>query len=148
MSDNEQPLTDSEWLIKLSGGLNSNSARTLGIQVDEVDQEAQTVTAHCVVNEDFINPNGTIQGGFLTAILDEVTAIASYVMTDGVYGLASLEIKTTYIRAARPGTLRVVGKVLKIGQKVGFVEGFIYDEQDTLLTKMSSTAIPFKIPEM
>ncbi|MEC8177992.1 MAG: PaaI family thioesterase, partial [Pseudomonadota bacterium] len=52
----------------------------------------------------------------------------------------TLEIKVSMLAPARPGRILAVGRVLRRGRSVGFVEGELYDAEGRLLAAGSSTA--------
>ena len=56
--------------------------------------------------EQFLNPMGAIQGGFLTAMLDETMGPAAISALPAGQGVPTLELKVSFIRPARPGPPR------------------------------------------
>jgi uncharacterized protein (TIGR00369 family) len=56
--------------------------------------------------------------------------------------LPTLEMKTSFLRPALPGTLRGIGRVIKYGRTIAFTEGELYDHENRLLAKATATAIP------
>ena len=89
---------------------------------------------------EFCNPHGTIQGGFLSAMLDEVCALAAVAHLDGRGLIATLEASTRYLRPAHPGPVKAVAEVLKMGKSTAFMEGRLYSQDDQLIAHMSTTA--------
>jgi uncharacterized protein (TIGR00369 family) len=51
-------------------------------------------------------------------------------------------MKTSFLRPAMPGALRGVGRVVKWGRTVCFMEGELHDAEGRLLAKSTGTAIP------
>ncbi len=142
--------TDAELLERFRNTSNRpRSSQTLGFEVLRIDQAAMEVEVAFVGSPEFCNPMGQIQGGFLTAMLDECMAVAGVVASGVSASIASLEIKTSYMRPAMPGRLRGVGRVAKWGRSVAFLEGELYGEDGKLVARASSTAmpIPFKKSE-
>ncbi len=136
-------LSDAEWLETLRNGPKANSAKLLGVEVLEVDQASNRIIATCVGPQAFMNPNGTLQGGCLTAMLDEVSAIAVFVTSGGTVGIASAEIKTSYLRPVKPGEpIKAIGEVIKMGRSLVFVEGTLYNEDGDMIARMSSNGLP------
>lgn len=114
----------------------------LGFDLISVDQAAMTVNVAFVGREDFTNPMGQVQGGFVTAMLDDAMAVAGVVASNFTCVMPTLELKVSFLRPALPGPLRAVGRVVKWGRTIAFVEGELYDPDDRLLAKATATAMP------
>ena len=113
---------------------------TLGVVVEELDKENGRVSASFDAKPEFCNPHGTIQGGFLSAMLDEICALAAVAKLDGVGLIATLESSTRYLSPAYPGKIKGTAEVLKLGKSTAFVEGQLYAADGKLLAKMSTTS--------
>lgn len=118
------------------------SSKTLGAEALRIDQAAMEVEFAFEGRAEFCNPVGQIQGGFLSAMLDEVMSVAGVVTSGVTASIASLEIKTTYLRPAVPGRLRGVGRVVKWGRTICFLEGELYDAEGRAVARASSSAMP------
>ena len=137
------PKTDAELLDRFRNTSNNpKSSQTLGYEVLRIDQAAQEVEIAFTGSPEFCNPMGQIQGGFLTAMLDECMSVAGVVASGVTVSIASLEIKTSYLRPATPGRLRGVGRVVRLGRQIAFLEGELYDAEDRPVARASSTAVP------
>jgi uncharacterized protein (TIGR00369 family) len=115
---------------------------TLGFTVVRVDQAKQEIEACFEGRTAFTNPAGQIQGGFLCAMLDEAMSVAGVVASGMTAFIPTLELKTSFLRPALPGRLYCVGRVVKWGRAIAFLEGALYDEQRRLLATATSTAMP------
>jgi len=113
---------------------------TLGVVIKELDKETGRVTVSFNAKPEFCNPHGTVQGGFLSAMLDEVCALAAVAKLDGHGLIATLESSTRYLSPAYPGKIKGTAEVLKLGKSTAFVEGQLYSEDGKLLAKMSTTS--------
>lgn len=132
--------SDAEWLEILRNSPNRpNSAKLLGSVITAIDQETGRVEATFEGKAEFCNPMGTIQGGYLTAMLDEVTAVCAFLMSGGK-SIVSLEIKVSFLAAAKPGRLQGVGEMVKLGRSTAFMEGTLYDKAGVQIARMSTTA--------
>lgn len=87
-----------------------------------------------------LNPRGTIQGGFVTAMLDEVMGCCLVCATNGVEAPASIDITTTFIKPVMPGCVLGKGRVISRGRTIAFLEGELFDEAGGLLARATSTA--------
>lgn len=146
MSDQAAPagLTDSEILERFQRTrTRAPSTATLGFRVLAVCQAEMTVEAEFEARADIMaNPMKLIQGGFLAGMLDEAMSTAC-VMVSGLTAAApTLEMKVSFLRPARAGKMRAIGRVLRWGRTIAFTEGELYDDQDRLVAKASGTALP------
>jgi uncharacterized protein (TIGR00369 family) len=143
-ADEPQVLTDEAILERFRASKNAPSgSRTLGFQLLAVRQADREVEVGFEARADLLcNPMGQIQGGYVCAMLDECMSVAGMISSGMTHVVPTLEMKTSFLRPAFPGTLRGVGRVVKWGKTVCFTEGELYDGEGRLLAKASGTAIP------
>lgn len=113
-------------------------ARTLGWKLIEADPERGEIRVLFEGRPEFCNPGGAIQGGFVTAMLDDCMGPAVLVKTDGQYYAATIEQGVQFIAPARCGPLFGMGRVVSMGRSVGFLAGELRDQDGALLA--TSTA--------
>jgi uncharacterized protein (TIGR00369 family) len=107
-----------------------------------VDKSEPGVTVwRMTPGEQFANPMGVVQGGFVTAFAD--TAMASATITNlrgrKAYS-ANTELKISFVRGAPVGeALTCTARVIGGGQRVNFVEAEVVDSSGALVAKASST---------
>src|SRR6201996_487871 len=118
------------------------ATQTIGFRVVRVEQAKMEIETTCEGRPEFCNPAGQIQGGFLMAMLDETMSVAAVVASNITAFVPTLEMKTSFLRPALPGTLKVIGRVAKWGRQICFLEGELYDAEGRLLAKATSTAMP------
>ncbi len=87
-----------------------------------------------------LNPHGTVQGGFIAAMLDDTMGPALVSMTNGAVVPSSLDLNVSFIRAVKPGRVIGRGRVVSKGRSIAFLEAELYDEQGELLARATSTA--------
>ena len=92
------------------------------------------------ISRDFCHSVDVVQGGFVTAMLDAAMTHAAFSSSEDVVNISSLEIKTNYLEPTRAGCLRVEGLVVKMGYKLAFMEGRVYNDQGQLTATGSSVA--------
>ncbi len=149
MTDAAATVSDAALLARFQAAKNAPPAsQTLGFSMLRVDQANKEVEIAFEGRPSFANPAGQIQGGFLCAMLDETMSVAGVVASNMTAFLPTLELKTSFLRPALPGRLICVGRVVKWGRSIAFLEGELYDDQRRLLAKATSTAMPqpFKRP--
>ena len=143
-SDEPQTLTDEAILARFTASKNAPpSARTLGFKLIRVSQAERRVEIAFDARADLLaNPMGQVQGGFVCAMLDECMSVAGMIASGMTHVVPTLEIKTSFLRPAMPGALRGVGRVVKWGRTVCFMEGELYDAEGRLLATSTGTALP------
>lgn len=115
-----------------------------GMRVISVDPEQNIVRMAFSPTDALINPRGTIQGGIVTAMLDDCAAYAGIVALGEPGFIASLEVKTSFFAPAYPGTLHAEGRCLKMGRSSCFLEADLMDQDGKLLARLTSSAIPLR----
>jgi uncharacterized protein (TIGR00369 family) len=88
---------------------------------------------------DFCNPAGFIQGGILTAMLDDTMGPAVLVMTEGKSYTTTVSLTVNFLTAAKPGPIIGEATVTQLGKTIAFVEGKLMAEDGTLLA--TATAV-------
>ncbi len=109
------PLTE-EQLVERFNSKQPPTGPLFGMTVLGVDQAKGVVRMSFEPGEHLTNPRGTIQGGIITAMLDDCAAYAGIVALGEPGFIASLEVKTSFLSPAFPGLLFAEGRCLnKIG---------------------------------
>ncbi|MCA1455038.1 PaaI family thioesterase [Bradyrhizobium sp. BRP22] len=89
---------------------------------------------------EFCNPAGFIQGGILSAMLDDTMGPAVFVMTDGKLYTATISMTVNFLAPAKPGTIIGEAKVVQLGKTVAFVEGRLTSEDGAVFATASTSA--------
>ena len=89
---------------------------------------------------EFCNPAGFIQGGILTAMLDDTMGPAVFIKTDGRLFTATISMTVNFLSPAKPGPIIGEAKVVQIGKSVAFVEGKLLAEDGTVLATATTNA--------
>jgi uncharacterized protein (TIGR00369 family) len=140
------PLTDADLLERFNARV-PPTGKLFKTRTLEVDSKAGRVRMAFEIDGRFCNPRGTVQGGIVTAMLDDAAATAGIVALGEAGFIASLEIKTSFFAAAKPGTLYAEGRCLKMGRSSCFLEADLTDADGKLLARLSSAAIPIRSKE-
>jgi uncharacterized protein (TIGR00369 family) len=112
----------------------------LGWQLVSVDPEAGTIEVAFTAGEQFLNPVGVIQGGFLAAMLDDTMGPA-LVATLGPGRFApTTDLHVQFLRPTRPGRLTGRGRVVRRGKDVAFLAGELLDDSGRLVACATATA--------
>ncbi|WP_298258772.1 PaaI family thioesterase [Bradyrhizobium sp.] len=89
---------------------------------------------------EFCNPAGFIQGGILSAMLDDTMGPAAFVTSDGRFYTTTISLTVNFIAPARPGPLIAEAQVIQIGKSVAFMEGKLMADDGAVLATASTTA--------
>ncbi|HEX5376984.1 MAG TPA: PaaI family thioesterase [Phenylobacterium sp.] len=87
----------------------------------------------------FLNPAGFVQGGFLTAMLDDTMGPAVLVHTGGALYTATIDMSVSFLAPARAGPLFGEGQVIQLGKTVGFVEARLADSGGTSIARATAS---------
>jgi uncharacterized protein (TIGR00369 family) len=89
---------------------------------------------------EFCNPAGFVQGGILSAMLDDTMGPAVFVMTDGKLYTATITMTVNYLAPARPGPIVGEASVTQLGKTIAFVEGRLTAEDGRLIATATTSA--------
>lgn len=116
------------------------SAKLLGWRLLDVEPEAGRIRVAFDGTEDFLNPAGFIQGGMLSAMLDDTISATVAARTDGRLFSTTIDMNVSFIAPARPGTLVAEGRIVRLGKTIAFLEGELRDADDALLARATASA--------
>ena len=116
------------------------AAKLLGWKVLEAEPGSGRIRVQFEATRDFTNPLGHVQGGFLAALLDDTLGPALATTFDAQEFAPTLELKVSFIRPAKPGTLIGTGRVVHRGASVAFLEGELRDSAGDLIATATATA--------
>jgi uncharacterized protein (TIGR00369 family) len=89
---------------------------------------------------EFCNPAGFVQGGLLSAMLDDTMGPAAFIMTDGKFYTTTMSLTVNFLAPAKPGPLIVEALVTQLGKTIAFMEGRLMDEDGSLLATATTSA--------
>jgi uncharacterized protein (TIGR00369 family) len=107
----------------------------LGWTLRCVDPEAGTIEVGFTADDRFANPAGTVQGGFLAAMLDDTQGPALFAMTGGAIYAPTIDFTIAFIKPARPGPFVARGRVVNLGKTIAFTEAELFDEAGELVAR-------------
>ncbi len=97
-----------------------------------------------VAEERHSNPMGTIHGGILCDLADAAMGVAFFSTLEPGESFTTLELKINFLRPFWTGKLVARGKVVQRGKTVGMVECDIFDDQERLVARSSSTCMALR----
>ena len=115
-------------------------AHTLGWQLVSADTASATVQVRFDARAEFGNPGGTVQGGFVAAMLDDVLGSSVLVASDGEFYCATIGLNVMFVAPVHAGSVVGTGRVVSMGRSVAFVAGELHDETGKLLATATASA--------
>jgi uncharacterized protein (TIGR00369 family) len=116
------------------------SARLLGWHVLDARPSEGWIRIGFDGKPDFCNPAGFVQGGILTAMLDDTMGPAVFAMTEGKLYTSTISLTVNFLAPARPGPITGEARVTQLGKTVAFVEGRLTAADGTLLATAVTSA--------
>jgi molybdopterin converting factor subunit 1 len=94
----------------------------------------------------FLNPAGTVQGGFLVAMLDGAMGPAAVTLLERGFAIPTLDLATSFVSPAQPGRLIADARVVHMGRSVVFTEAELRAEDGALVATATATSriVPFE----
>ena len=136
-------LTDEEMLARFSKSKKRPPCtETLGTRLTSVDQAKMTARFEFEARQDFANPTGAIQGGFIAAMLDEAMSTTAIIASNVTMNAPTLEMKVSFLRPLFVGKASAEARILKWGRSTCFIEAELFDPEGQLVAKASATQAP------
>ncbi|MGB6230784.1 MAG: PaaI family thioesterase [Litorimonas sp.] len=116
------------------------AAETLGWELLALDAEAGTIELAFDARPGFCNPIGHVQGGFLAAMLDDTLGPALFAHVDGRRFGTTIDLHVHYLRGVKPGRVTTKGRVVKLGSRIAFMDGELFDADGRICAKATASA--------
>ncbi|MEE3098169.1 MAG: PaaI family thioesterase, partial [Pseudomonadota bacterium] len=120
----------------------SPASQLLGWTFVAYDREAMTLRLAFDGKPEFRNPAGVIQGGILSAMVDD-TFGPLVGATLGRYGV-TVDLTTQFLRPVKPGRIETKARILRRGRSVVFLEGDLMDADGKVCVRCTAS---FFVPE-
>lgn len=133
------------WMDALTGDPTSFPRATafLGFELIDIDIEAGWCEAWFTLPSAATNPGGNAQGGFISAVLDEVMSVAGSIVQPPPAMSPTLQMTTSFIRPVPIGQrLKGRGEVIRRGRAAIFTEGWLWDAAGKQLAGATASCIP------
>ncbi|MBT3334303.1 MAG: PaaI family thioesterase [Rhodospirillaceae bacterium] len=108
------------------------AAAVLGHRLLAIDPAAGAVEIEFQAQDHLFNPMGVMQGGFISAMLDQALVDAVVALTDLQYFVIMLEMQCNFLAAIGSGPLRCRATVTRRGRSTAFVEASLFDSAGEL----------------
>jgi uncharacterized protein (TIGR00369 family) len=113
--------------------------RIVSMGLDESRVELDIARCH-------LQPFGIVHGGVVAALLDTATFWAGFGRLPEASGLVNVDLKLNYLEPAVSGRLVAVGRCLRPGRTLSYVEGSVIRADGSVVARGASTlmALPGK----
>ena len=133
-------MTDQQKVMEHLNTMREQFLDDLGCVITAVDTVQRTCHMDFNVDSRYCHSGDIIQGGFVTAMLDACTTHATFAANQNITGVATLELKVSFLEASRLGKLSAVGRVDKLTRSIAFMSGELYNSEGLLTASISTTA--------
>ncbi len=129
------------WEI-LEGKIKPSPARQLlGWKLLALDTDGGYIKVEFQARHEFLNPVGKVQGGLLSAMLDNTVGPLVAAKLEAGKFATTLELKTSFIKPADMGCLIGEGFIVSYGRTICYTEAQLKDPEGDLVAKASATML-------
>jgi uncharacterized protein (TIGR00369 family) len=126
----------------------SNTSKLLGMKITLADNKEGKLEADFLATEQFNNTAGNVQGGIITAMLDDVMGYALGITLPLDVFAPTANLNISFLRPVKVGRLSAIGQVLKRDGEVFHLAGKLYNEQGELVASATAKAKSMPIKEL
>ncbi|MAU62847.1 MAG: hypothetical protein CMC38_00640 [Flavobacteriaceae bacterium] len=91
-----------------------------------------------------LNPNGSVQGGMMTSMLDDITSLLIIYESKGTVYPNSTNLHSLHHRPLFKGKVIAVAEVIKKGKNIATIKGELYNSDGKLATTLMHTVVLIK----
>lgn len=113
----------------------------LGWRLIAIDPDAGTIKVGFTATDQFLNPVGNVQGGFLAAMLDDTMGPALVATLAEDEWAPTLDLHVQFLKSAKPGELVGHGRVVRRGRDIAFLAGELLNATGEIVATATATAI-------
>jgi uncharacterized protein (TIGR00369 family) len=117
------------------------SAKLLGWRLISLDTAVGEIELGFDGKPEFLNPMGIVQGGFLSAMLDDTMGPLIFVMTEGRMFATTIDLHVHFLRPVKSGPITTKAQLTQLGRKVAFAEGQLFDSDGRLSARATCSAL-------
>ena len=135
--DDRSPRTTNRAAQSCVGGNHPEPmSELLGRRLVAHDEERGWIKFEFEGRPEFLNPAGRVQGGLLTAMLDDTMGPVVLLKSGGALYPSSIDMTVSFLAAARPGALMCEADVVRLRKSVGFVQGHLTDGEGRVIARL------------
>jgi uncharacterized protein (TIGR00369 family) len=123
-------------------------ARHLGFELLDFSVEGAWAEVAFCPKAEFANPAGTVQGGFVCAMLDDAMSVAASISRRLTVIVPTLQTSVTYLHPTPIDRVVARGEVLRFGSASVAMHGTLRDKAGQRLAVATATAVPRPFPNL
>lgn len=109
------------------------AARLLGREILSSDAATGEVKLRFIAKPEFANRHGTVQGGFLAAMLDSAAGMAVMLSLPPEQTAVTTRLDVSYLKPASIGPLHATSRIIKRDARTADVEAQLMDDAGLML---------------
>ena len=117
----------------------SGTAQLLSQTVLGFDAKSGIARLGFVAPPSVSNPAGFVQGGVLSAMLDDTLVPVVWLATDGQYFPVTINLTVAFLAAARPGPIAAEARLIHLGKLIAHAEAELRDKDGVRLARASAS---------
>jgi uncharacterized protein (TIGR00369 family) len=121
-------------------------AKLLGLDILAADPTEGRVRIGFEGRAEFCNAAGGIQGGLLTAMLDDCIGSAVLIGTDAQLLPTTISLHVNFLAPAKPGRLIGEASIQRMGKTIGFIEASLRDEAGQMIATAGASVRVVPLP--
>jgi uncharacterized protein (TIGR00369 family) len=121
-------------------------ARHLGFELIDYSIDAGWAEAAFSPRPEFANPAGSVQGGFVCAMLDDTMSFAAALSRRFEVIVPTLQTSVSYLRPTPIARVIARGEVLRFGSSSVVMQGILRDTAGQVLAVATATSVPRPFP--
>ena len=95
--------------------------------------------------DETLNPDGSVQGGMMTSMLDDVTALLLIIRSNATIYPSSTNLHSHHHRPLFKGNVKAKAYLIKQGRTIASLRGELYDSKGKVATTLMHTVFIQKI---
>lgn len=117
------------------------SAQWLDWTLVEMDLPGRRIVVDFTATQTMLNPAGKVQGGILTAMMDDTMGPLALILYAGRMMPSTLDIHTQFFRPCMAGTLRCEARVTQLGRSLCYTAADLFDPRGRKMASAIQTAM-------
>ena len=105
-----------------------------------IDYKEESLELEGEFNEFSLNPDGSVQGGMMTSMLDDVTCLLIIFETKGQINPDSTDLHSLHHRPLFKGRVRAKATLIRKGKNIASIKGELFDKEGRVATTLMHTA--------
>mgnify|MGYP000479860801 CR=1 FL=1 len=118
----------------------SNVSKLLGMSIKQADAKEGIIEASFEAQECFYNYIGNVQGGILTAMLDDLMGHAANITLTDTQFAPTGNMNISFLKSTQQGTLTGRGEILKREGNIFHLAAKLYNAENELICSATSKA--------